>query len=257
MRRKWIIITLFLAGVIAVVYGVADEPHEFLSGDCGICHVDAENDPLVFKTDVTGACATCHLDIEEIQSHPTDLYPALSVPEDMPLIDGMLKCITCHYAHPKKKRQLVKKHYFLRRQVRGPLFCNICHELNERGHVVMAKVHIGTYTVTDRATRIDRVSMECIECHDDYINEPDDFLGAGKWDHMGRSRLSHPIGSAYKEISMKKMRKYNPPDMLRKEINFFDGKIGCGTCHSIYSGRKNMLVMDNTGSRLCMECHIK
>lgn len=254
--KKLIIVLLILAGIGAVVYGLSGDPHEFLPGDCAICHVDEKNDPLLLRTPVTQACEKCHENIREIQSHPTDIYPSMEIPEDMLLVDGMLTCITCHYSHPRKKKQFVKKQYFLRRFVRGPLFCNICHELNDKGHVIFANLHSGKFTETDRSMSLDRMSVECIECHDRYINEPTDFIGVGTWEHTG-GKTSHPIGVRYGQSKMSERRFYRPKSMLPKGVRLFDGKVGCGTCHNIYSKIKNMLVMDNTGSRLCLECHIK
>lgn len=256
MNKKWILIIILLICAVVLVYGLTGKPHEFLTGDCIICHIDVINDPTYLRPTMNRSCPNCHKNLEDTQSHPTDIYPSFPIPEDMPLIDGMLTCITCHYVHPKKKRQLVEKHYFLRRLVRGPLFCSICHDIDNKGHLVSGKLHTGTYKVTDWTSRIDRISLECIECHDTYINEKSDFDGVGIWDHRG-SKLSHPIGVTMTGMGMKKIKDYRPANMLPEEVKLFDGKVGCGTCHSIYSKKKNMLVMDNRGSKLCLECHIK
>ncbi len=256
MSNKLIIVFFILIGIITVVYGLSGEPHEFSSGECSICHFDEKKAPMNLKPGITFGCETCHSELSEAQSHPTDIYPTFSIPKDMPLTEGKLTCITCHYVHPEEKNLFIKKHYFLRRQVRGPFFCSICHELNEKGHITLENVHAGSYRVTDRRTSIDRISIECIECHDRYITEPVDFLGAGEWNHFTK-KFNHPIGVSYKEISARETRKYHPASMLSKEIRLFNGKIGCGTCHNIYSKERVMLVMNNRKSRLCLECHLK
>lgn len=255
MRIKWIILVLLLVGIGALVHGLSDRAHMFLSSECIMCHVDEKNDPGNIKPFLTNACEDCHRNVKETQSHPTDVYATIPVPKDMPLTDGMLTCITCHYVHPKKGKQLIEKHYLLRRLVRGPLFCSICHELNEKRHVVVENIHPGSFKVTDRKMSIDRISLECIECHDTYFKDQKDLIGAGTWKHS--NKMSHPIGIRYEEVSTKKMNDYRPVSMLRKEVALFEGKIGCGTCHSIYSSNRAMLVMDNYRSRLCLECHIK
>jgi predicted CXXCH cytochrome family protein len=84
---------------------------------------------------------------------------------------------------------------------------------------------------------------------------PISSLGAGRWYHYNRK--NHPVGISYEEISRKEKKKFRPISMLRKEIRLFNGKIGCGTCHNIYSKEPYMLVIDNEGSRLCLECHNK
>lgn len=255
MKIKWIIVVILLTGAAAIVYGLSGQAHMFVSNECIMCHVDEKNDPLNIRPFLTNACEDCHRDVKETQSHPTDVYATIPVPKDMPLTDGMITCLTCHYVHPKKGKQLIKKHYFLRRLVKGPLFCNICHELNEKGHVVVETIHPGSFKVTDRESSIDRVSLECIQCHDTYFKDQSDRIGAGNWKHT--SKMTHPIGTRYKEARTKKMNNFRPEAMLKKEIALFEGKIGCGTCHSIYSKNRAMLVVDNRGSRLCRECHIK
>jgi predicted CXXCH cytochrome family protein len=255
MRKPWVIAVLISGAVAAVVFALSGKPHEFSSKECMLCHIDEKNEPGVIRPSVSAACETCHSDLEDTQSHPVDLYPSLKIPGDMLLVDGMFTCVTCHYVHPDEKKNFLSDQLFLRRQVRGFLFCSICHEIDEKGHIVLGKVHSGTYTVLDSASGIDRMSLDCIECHDMHFKESLDFLGAGLWEHS--SKNSHPIGVSYEKSSMKKMRDYRPSNTLRKGIRFFNGNIGCGTCHSIYSKRRNMLVMENTGSRLCRECHLK
>jgi predicted CXXCH cytochrome family protein len=255
MKARWIITVLLLAGAAVIVFALSNSAHKFLTSECVMCHVDAKNYPDNIRTNMTKACVDCHREVKETRSHPTDVYATIPVPEDMPLTDGRLTCLTCHYVHPKKGKQIIERHYFLRRLVRGPLFCSICHELNEKGHIVVENIHPGSYKVTDIELRIDRMSLECIECHDTHFKDRMDFIGAGSWRHS--SKMSHPIGIKYREKSMKKMNSFNPVSMLSKEVPLFDGKIGCGTCHSIYSSNRAMLVMDNMGSRLCRECHLK
>ncbi len=254
MKIKLIILLLLFAAAVALVYGLSDRAHFFLSSECIMCHIDENSDPANIRPFLANACEDCHRDVKETQSHPTNVYATLSVPKDMPLTDGMITCITCHYVHPKEGKQLVEDHFFLRRLVKGPLFCSICHELDGKGHVVLGEIHPGAYKETDKESSIDKVSLDCIECHDDYFSQID-RLGAGQWQHY--SKMVHPIGIPYNEISMEKMYDFKPVSMLSKEVALFDGKIGCGTCHSIYSTIRAKLVMDNTGSKLCLECHIK
>ena len=242
---------LILIIVAVIGYSLSGKPHEFSSGECSLCHIDEKKEPMSIKPDITGACDTCHTGLKERLSHPTDIYPTLPVPIDMPLTEGRLTCITCHNVHSK-----VERRYFLRRGARGPFFCSICHEVDKKGHVAVEKVHTGTYTVTDHAASLDRMSLECIECHNASLNIPARSLGAGIWNHYSR-KLNHPIGVPYEGAGMRKMRAFRSSGLLPKEIRLFNGKIGCGTCHSVYSKEPFMLVMNNVKSSLCLECHIK
>jgi predicted CXXCH cytochrome family protein len=255
MRIKWIIVVLLLASAAVIVYALSDRAHMFLSNECIMCHVDEKNDPDNIRPFLTSACEDCHTNVKETQSHPTDVYATLPVPKDMPLTNGMITCLTCHYVHPKNGKQFVQKHYFLRRNVRGPLFCSICHEISDKGHIVVNEIHTGSFQVTNRQGTLDERSIGCIECHDTHFKDEMDFIGAGNWRHT--SNMSHPIGTLYSEASRGKIESYRPESILRKEIKLFNGKVGCGTCHSIYSSNRAMLVINNNGSRLCKECHLK
>jgi len=178
MNGKWIIFYLILF-CVAGSYALSGQRHEFLSDECGLCHTNEINDPGNLKPAVTQACETCHTDQKEIQTHPTDIYPTLSIPKDMTLIEGRMTCITCHYVHPKKGKSSRKGLYFLRRQIRGQLFCAICHEIDEKGHIIKDDVHTGSYKEEDSTTRLDMISLECIECHDTLMREDVSSLGAG------------------------------------------------------------------------------
>jgi len=242
---------LGLIGITAVVYSLSRQPHQFSSGECNLCHFNENKKPMNIKTDITSACYFCHQDQRGILTHPTDIYPTLSIPKDMPLVDGRFTCITCHYVHPKGIGQDKREASFLRRQVSGVLFCSACHKIDEKRHIMLENAHTGTYLITDHSNSIDRMSLECIECHTAYT----DASGIGTWTHS--SGNSHPVGVSYEDASSKKTHKFRPVSMLSRDIRLFDGKIGCGTCHNIYSKEKFMLTMNNFKSRLCLECHIK
>ena len=96
--------------------------------------------------------------------------------------------------------------------------------------------------VTKGNYSIDLYSVQCIECHKDYLAD---------------SGNSHPIGVLYTKTTLKVSKGYNLPTSLNRAIRFFNGKIGCGTCHKVDSKEKSMLVMTNDKDLLCSECHIK
>ncbi len=256
MKHKIIIIIVTLLTAAALVFALSKNQHSFTENDCVYCHIDVKNSPAKIDTDITGACQTCHTEYAKTQSHPTSIYPTLSIPRDLPLTEGRLTCLTCHFVHVKDDMKLRKKHNFLRRQVSGMLFCSACHEINEKRHIVFDNVHKGEYEETNRSTRIDRMSLECITCHDRYLVEPKDSLGAGNWNHYNKE-FSHPIGISYSKASSRSMRKFRPASMLNKKIKLYNGNIGCGTCHNIYSKEKGILILNNQNSSLCLECHKK
>ena len=112
---------------------------------------------------------------------------------------------------------------------------------------------------------VDAASVQCFECHQDSVtvNEPLRICHQGDCDHL--------IGASYAALSSKN-RGLTPSERLDPAIKLTDGKIGCLTCHVPYSEADHeavaaarvegaqpdpMLVMDNTGSRLCVACHKK
>jgi predicted CXXCH cytochrome family protein len=45
------------------------------------------------------------------------------------------------------------------------------------------------------------------------------------------------------------------PNSLDPRIRLFDGRVGCGSCHSPYAREHALLVMSNDRSALCLSCH--
>ena len=68
---------------------------------------------------------------------------------------------------------------------------------------------------------------------------------------------SHPIGMDYRYTALNKSQFYFYPSRDQKRIRLFNGKLGCGSCHSLYAQTKNNLVagFDNDNSELCLKCH--
>ncbi len=142
-------IIIILIGMATFVYALSKKPHDFNYGECIICHPAVKTEPGKIEPDITGSCQKCHNDLNEMQMHPTDIVPNLAVPADMPLYEGKVTCLTCHFVHPDKKKQFTKKHFFLRRQARGAAFCSVCHSVDERGHIVLENAHVGKYEELD------------------------------------------------------------------------------------------------------------
>jgi predicted CXXCH cytochrome family protein len=46
-----------------------------------------------------------------------------------------------------------------------------------------------------------------------------------------------------------------PADAVRSDIRLYAGRVGCGSCHSVFARRDRLLVLDNHGSTLCLGCH--
>lgn len=256
MRPIMALLLVFLIAAI-VAYTLREEPHKFSEDECLRCHADAENDPRALMAPVEKLCAKCHRRGLTAASHPVNIKPEISrVPADMPLTDGRLTCNTCHNVHKDRYTAFGEKSYYLRRPPGGREFCISCHEENPiaTGHGAMLDVaHMARkYRVTDENQPLDGLSLQCIGCHDGTIASNAEYtIGGGYWKHLDGA---HPIGVDY-GMSRMKAGGLTPPARLDGRIRLFNGRLGCGTCHSPYSGLPGQLVMDNTNSRLCSECH--
>ncbi|NOX35053.1 MAG: hypothetical protein GXP56_15215 [Deltaproteobacteria bacterium] len=244
-----------LIGVAFKVYGSLGKAHDFQKNECIMCHVDVEKDSTDLKSITASVCEKCHNDKKQSLSHPIGVIPKKTIPADMPLAEGRLSCITCHFVHPFSINNRFTR-YLLRRPGRGIIFCSTCHKIDKKGHIVFEKIHTGSFKVTNPRGTLDDYTLQCIECHDRFMDKSSYKSGIGNWKHFSL-KLNHPVGILFKTIALKKPKEFNPPDSLPKEIRLFNGKIGCGTCHNAYSKEKYMLVTNNFKSKLCLQCHIK
>jgi predicted CXXCH cytochrome family protein len=258
--RRILLIGILIATTAIVAYTVFEgRPHEFKEGDCGTCHVDVSGSPKVMTAPITKLCEPCHKTINRRSSHPVDIVTGfMKIPADFPLTDGRLTCNTCHNIHENKSSVFAEKTYFLRRPAAGREFCLSCHEVNptRKSHAeIIGIAHTGSkYTVRNKSMPLDALSVACISCHDGSIGAAASTqIGQGVWNHM---QGSHPIGVSYQEARMKKGG-LHPLNRISRKIRFFDGRIGCETCHDTYSKNPMKLVITNEGSKLCLSCHNK
>ena len=248
-----------IAATVLIAHTVSDNPHDFSDSDCYKCHVDPSERPKAMRTSVSRMCEDCHRKVTRKGSHPVEQVPQLvTVPADLPLTNGKITCNTCHNIHGKRFSSFGQKTYFLRRAAIGREFCMSCHETRRSldKHIdVIAIAHEGNrYSVVDDSKPLDPMSLECIGCHDGSMAKAVSFgLGQGVWNHNSGI---HPIGVEYRESRMRKGGLI-PLSMLDKKIRLFGGRIGCGTCHDLYSKLPAKLCKSNAGSALCLSCHNK
>lgn len=257
MRYGWVIFFLILFGVVHTAHSSGIEPHQFSENECRICHLDIQNNPAALEPMLSTACEQCHLDSRVQLSHPIDIFPSTPIPADMPLEDGALRCITCHYVHPFSVQDERPRYSLLRRPGRGAVFCSACHGRNTKEHVLFESVHLYPNQKASWETSLDIYTLQCIECHNDKIYVPQGALGIEITGHHSSSGGNHPVGISFVRIAARSPHRFNPSGSLSQEIRLYNGKIGCCTCHSAYSKEKYMLVENNRKSRLCLTCHIK
>ena len=131
----------------------------------------------------------------------------------------------------------------------------------------------GPWTLNEGdAANLSNGSKACLSCHDGTV-AIDSYGGkTGSVKMTGSSLLgtdlsnSHPIGVEYPTSSSR----YNQPDAsgnikdptetpAGQSAGLEDGRIQCGSCHRAHGSRASygmFLRVDNTGSALCMTCHI-
>ena len=260
---------LFSLFVALMAYCLGPDPHDFSQSECILCHTGDPNSPgsLTVKSGSL-TCKTCHQEILESGfMHPVDIIPEkVTVPRDMPLSrTGLLTCNTCHDIHADYK----KFPKFLRRQEPPQIFCVICHSDGSIGSSHASTLAVAHFTASHIASEdgmtgsIDPLSKSCLSCHDG-TQGSSVAINAGSWDHgssfsgptLGKK---HPIGINYEQARMKSGRKTDlrPINEVDKRINFFDGQIGCGSCHNPYLNKgQDRLVMSNMRSALCFACHM-
>jgi len=264
MRHWWVAFIIISIGFMPTGYCSAAELyqtsltdlHQFSKRDCVICHVDADKDPGSLKPMFNSRCVGCHADLQRTQPHPIDISPNIFVPDDMPLVNGKLGCITCHFYHPFSDKYKNRSGNLLRRPGKGAFFCAACHRIDVKGHAVYENIHRDSYRLSDRYSSLDPYTLQCVECHDRYLDRSFGSDASGNWSRFNR-RSNHPVGVSYSKISGKNPVKFKHPYSLPQNIRLFNDKIGCGTCHNAFSTEKSMLVMNNWRSQLCLKCHIK
>ena len=272
MKRQWFVGGALLSLLwILLSMAVEDPPHDF-TGRCSLCHEMGAGD-VVLTTDLgTETCQECHAAIaNNAYMHPVDIRPrTVHVPFDFPLSrEGYLTCATCHNVHAPRQTPFGARTYFLRRLLRGKPFCDTCHGEEDgwtaTGHEgALGSAHLQTDANAFKASAafmgIDPLSKQCISCHDGNF-ATSVTINTGHWQHraslLNHDSGSHPIGIDYEAARLAKGGRTDlrPIDEVDPRITFYDGKVGCGSCHNPYSKIAKKLVMPNRRSRLCLACH--
>ena len=215
-------------------------------------------------------CNGCHR-VDPVFSHPIDVSPGSGTPESLPLRHGRMTCLTCHDGDSAQAHAAARTDHtsLLRQGFSASVLCAQCHRDSSisakaqhtgsvrKAHLAWPDAHADRRAL-DHENGLDRESESCLECHDGMIASS---IGSHR-DGMGFASdepREHPIGVPYRAGLGAEYRdgmaRMVHPDTLDERIRLFDGNVGCGSCHSVYSRQPAMLVMSNKGSRLCLSCH--
>lgn len=242
---------------------------------CDQCHLDPEENSSspVGKLfgDQNQMCIQCH-PVDADFNHPVGVTLSQSA-SDLPLDENSrMTCLTCHEATRTIDDMLdvyLSKPYLLRKQ--GSLLCASCHErmgatLKERSHWQFStfahlnrkRINRQSDVALEESVSVGLVDLEshtCLGCHDNMVVSVGQDFSADFADYsVGKE---HPIGIDYAGAVFDNSQEFRFPISDQSGIRLFSGKVGCGSCHSLYSSRPNHLSNTFDKGTLCRSCHIK
>lgn len=231
---------------------------------CSNCHEPANGstDIGAVNGDINELCASagCH-----------SYDPEMTHPMGNTSSGETLTCLSCH-ENEEMKNATADPDFGIERYLQsseGTETCRSCHikldstysgnqhwQTNMSAHLL--PMIPGANKQTNEIVGIaDNESRSCLGCHDEVsanIRGEHEVYKRKRFTQWSSSN-SHPIGMSYGNVAKVKMNKYNYPLSHNERIRLFDGKMGCGSCHSLYTNQRSYLVQNNRGSALCFQCH--
>jgi len=209
-------------------------------------------------TDFTNMqCMSCH-QMKAGFSHPVNIPLKPGMSPRLPLANGKLVCTTCHESGIDEHRTSRSNGDALLRLDNSILLCSQCHDASDNTRASQHAMAIGQAHLLPNSGR-PKVSaflsetQNCLTCHDGLISQDVAMASPSSQDD---AMSEHPVNVTYRsslngeaEILLK------PAGSLNPAIRLFEGKVGCGSCHSPYSTQESLLVMSNYRSQLCFGCH--
>ncbi len=225
------------------------------------------------RIDINRTCTSlgCH-DYNSVLNHPVNVNVNSTIPEDMPLDGLRITCLTCHN-QPKSSGLTDDIDGSQERRLRIPNeddLCGSCHmkipgNLKKQSHwQFSSRAHLGKINrksgLSSNSAQaiggIDSESRTCLSCHQDITVTIPGYneTSSQKWNRQGKM-TNHSIGMEYSRVALRKTTRYKYPLVRNDRIRLFDDKMGCGSCHSLYSDRNYYMVKNNFRGALCRECH--
>ncbi|MBI4584464.1 MAG: hypothetical protein HY717_10625 [Planctomycetes bacterium] len=220
------------------------------------------------------ACTLCHQDVKT-GGHPLNVPTlAVAVPEGWPLnTAGRLTCVTCHTgcgrdqqpaARTSPEASLLSRAPHGGRMLRslksGIDFCGECHgsAIQRPSPIWKHAVFISLIHPASSKTEggdVDGVTRRCLECHDGVLGSFSE-ISMTRAPGIGARSASHPIGMVYPPAPKRYSdNSYEPRAALDSNMILSEGRVGCLTCHHLFSKEEKLLVLSNRESRLCFKCH--
>ncbi len=251
---------------------------------CLECHEktpqEGEDKLLKFNGDFTQLCR-CHGYTPGTYIHPVDIIPSAEkrekIPDDFPLVNGIVTCITCHdiYLQCKndKKEQSINKRF-----LRGAPFISrtaLCFKCHDEKKYTMLDPH-NQLTATGKI-----IVVKCLYCH---IEKPDESNATfeevkliGNLEvlcfrcHYKQSSM-HPINADHLLKPSDKIRAMMKDSEKKYGIILplnYQGKVTCPTCHNPHergvipawkpgakgASEKFRLRLSKENMQICVACH--
>lgn len=280
---------VFLAGIVLVPPSILAEsqsqeqtPLHHFQLPCGNCHLPEPPDSTdelkkrasawSVNGDINRLCSTlgCH-DFDPAMNHPVGVRPQGTIPADIPLDkNSHITCLTCHDkpASSDNTEEVFDRYLYL---PQGIKLCGSCHtrmggtlvkqshwQFSTRAHLVSKKSRFHEpASLQHFPGNIDAESRSCLTCHDNItVTIPPLYETIKQKKRRWRRMTDHPIGMEYRSVAFRKIGGYKFP-LMGDKIRLFNGRVGCGSCHSLYAKTKHHLVERYERGILCRKCHNK
>ena len=243
-----------LGGLTWLYAAFGDGPH-LMDQKCSNCHLAGQTVTPTQAGRLVGSqellCGICHKNVKRM-SHPSGFAPRIKPPVDLPLDwKGDMTCSTCHEVHSSKPG-------LVRGDRRGKALCMACHDavfftsMKDGGVSLQQSGHaIADMSQLSKMADIDALSLQCLGCHTNQGDARGVRVTAGGIVRHGSGDANHPIGVDYPVMS----GSFKPRSMLPTVIWLPNGKLSCVSCHEPYKKQHGQLVVTNSGSLLCAQCH--
>lgn len=228
------------------------------------------------SVDINRACSSlgCH-DYNPVLNHPVGVSASPAAPDHLPLDDSArITCLTCHSESETSVASATDgdDNERVLRIPDGANLCGSCHlqsgvlGKNQLHWQFSTRAHLGRMNPKSNTSAnpvrffgdIDSESYACLACHADVTATIPGYNETPAEKAIRRSRMKdHPIGMNYNSSSMARAGRLRSLEHADSAIRLFDGKVGCGSCHSLYSDIKGYLAKENHRSSLCFQCHAR
>lgn len=294
MRKLIIITVLLVITPVVLVFGrenVSDIEQlpestnlHFSDKYCKECHEDTPKrggDTLLkYDGNYTQLCR-CHGYTPGTYIHPVDIIPTekkkSAIPEDFPLENGMVTCITCHDMYLQCQVN-PRQEALNRRFLRGAPYVSrtsLCFKCHDEKKYSMLDPH-NQLTETGKI-----IEEKCLYCHEKKPDEMSETFTDVKLIgdlevlcfrcHYKQSQL-HPINANHlvkpSDKILENMRESKEKFGIILPLNY-DGKISCSTCHNPHergviprdkgsakgASEKYRLRLSEVNLQICAACH--